>query len=380
MKKINYLTIISIVILSIGCSKKLENNNQQNEIFVKSFIAKKVYFQDAVSETGIVKGIQESIIYPKVASKQIIKVLVDEGARVKKDQLLAILEHEYALKQLEAQKALIESIGANLKSLEYQQDMLKKDKERIENLYKKGVIGQQQLDHITSQLNSLNMQIESVKAQLQQGESTLEYMKKMLENHFIKAPFDGIITRIFLKEGSYTDMMLQKPFCSIASEGKLLVSANISEEYINQVKEGQEGEVILDIMPNKEIKGRVYRVSGDIDKISRTFAVDLILDKAEADIKPGMTAKVRIITGKHKAIGIPYGAVQRYPATGVYYAFVIKGGMIEQKNIKAGQIRGDLIEVIDGIEEGEKVILSANRRIVSGMRAKEVKEGTEKGL
>jgi RND family efflux transporter MFP subunit len=218
------------------------------------------------------------------------------------------------------------------------------------------------------------MQIKAAEAQLEQAKSTLEYMKSLVDNHFIRAPFDGVVTKIYLKDDAYTDMMLQKPFGIVSSEKNIIVETNLPENYLNDVKVNQPAEVILDVMPDRKWKAKVYRVASELDKVSRTFSVELLINDKEPVIKSGMTASVNIKIGTHKSIAIPYGAIQRYPATGVYFAFVIKNNIIEQRNLVIGTIINDLIEVKSGIEKGEKVVISANRRLVSGMKVKEIED------
>lgn len=373
--KINFtITIIIISCLTLFQCSKQDTKDAAKEISVKYRIAEECEFDNIISEVGITRGINESLIYPKVANKRIEKVLVNEGSKVKSGQVLAILEHEYALKQLDAQKAFIKSIQANISSLNLQEEVLSSDAKRLQNLYEKGIIGKQQVEHITSQLNSMRMQIKATEAQLDQAKSTLEYMESLVDNHFIRAPFDGLITKIYLKENAYTDMMLQKPFGIVSSDKKIEVLVNLPELYLNDVKEKQEAVVSLDIMPEKKWKAKVYRVARELDKLSRTFSVELLINNPDDSLKSGMTALVSIKTGFHRAIAIPYSAIQRYPATGVFFAFVIENNIIQQRNIEIGQILNDLVEIKLGIKKGEKVIISANRRIVAGMKAKEIKD------
>lgn len=374
MKKNLIITIIIISCLTLFQCNKQNTKDVKEEILVKYKFAEEYEFEDIISEVGITKGINESLIYPKVANKRIEKVLFNEGSKVKQGQVLAILEHEYALKQLDAQKALIKSIEANIASLKLQEDALSSDANRLQNLFEKGVIGKQQLEHITSQLNSMKMQIKATEAQLDQAKSTLEYMESLVDNHYIRAPFDGLITKIYLKENAYTDMMLQKPFGIVSSEKEIEVLVNLPEAYLNDVKEGQSAIVSLEIMPEKKWKAKVYRVARGLDKSSRTFSVELLIDNPDNSLKSGMTASVSIKTGSHRAIAIPYGAIQRYPATGVYFAFVIEKNIIQQRNLEINQILNDLVEIKSGIKKGEKVIISANRRIIAGMKAKEIED------
>ena len=101
--------------------------------------------------------------------------------------------------------------------------------------------------------------------------------------------------------------------------------------------------------------------------------MEVTFKNPEGLLKPGMFCRVSISAEEIQTLVIPREAILRMPATGVDYCFVVEDGKAYQRNIKTGLKEGNLVEVKEGLSEGEEVVISGQANLKTGMEV-EVKE------
>lgn len=235
---------------------------------------------------------------------------------------------------------------------------------RINSYYQAWKIAQAQLDELKAPARSQDLTL--YEAQVRQAEASFESIQNQIENSIIRAPIDGVITRIDYKVGEQSSVA--KPVIYMLSENKLEIEVDISESDITKVQKGDTVEITLDALsPDQKLSGTVY----DIDP-AETIISDVIYYKTKiafdspdigTEIKPGMTANVIIKTAeKENVLTIPSRAIIEKNGDGKFVK-ILKDEKTQELPIKTGLYGDDgLVEIISGLSEGENIVTSETKK------------------
>ena len=301
------LLLISLVIIS--CSRK---NDKQ------------------ISASGTIET-TEVTVSAKVGG-QITKLLVNEGSSVKPGDTLVFLDRtelDIQLDQAVANTAAADAQykltvkGAREEDITQAEATLKNaedDLNRTEGLLKEGSITQKQLDdartrHILAKQNydklkrgSRPEEIDAARARRDQAVAQVKAIKKKIEDSFVVAPVNGVITQKAVEEGEV--VMPNASLFRISRLNKVHLVIYVSEEELARVKLGQEAKVYIDAEPKKPFMGKVIYISSIAeftpknvqtkeDRTKLVFGVKIEIPNPEQTLKPGMPADA-IIEVNHK--------------------------------------------------------------------------------
>jgi Cu(I)/Ag(I) efflux system membrane fusion protein len=207
----------------------------------------------------------------------------------------------------------------------------------------------------------------------------IEDTRKTKQRISVYAPQDGVVSSLMVREG-----MFVKPALNIMSLGDLSTVWLLAEVFERQaawIKKGQAAEVKLSYLPGQVWNGKVEYIYPSLDPKTRTLKVRLRFDNPDEGLKPNMYANVRIFGGpKENVIVIPLEGLIR---TGQDERVIVDvgDGYFEARNVVAGIESGDYVEIIRGIDEGERIVVSGQFLIDSeaSMRASLMRmESTDK--
>ncbi len=175
----------------------------------------------------------------------------------------------------------------------------------------------------------------------------------------------------------------QKIF-SLPDMTSMQVKVNIHESLVKKIKPGQMAEIRVDAFPNMVLIGKVKTVSQLADSNRgwmsggvKEYSTVVTVEKMPAeDLKPGMTAEVQIKAGElSNVLIVPVQAVAEHK--GEFFAFVDRPPVIERRKVKVGDTNEKMVQVLDGLKEGERVTLDARSRAVAEFKLDESSETTE---
>lgn len=254
------------------------------------------------------------------------KVYVTEGQRVSKGQTLAQIDNSVILRSIESMEAQLE-----LATSVY---------ERQKNLWDQKIGTEVQFLQARTNKESLEKQIASLR---EQNDMTR-----------IKAPMSGTVDEIIAKEGQ--TLAPGMPAVRVVNTSDLKIQARVSEAYITDIKKGDK--VLVDISElGKEVEAKVTFVSRTIDRLSRTFNVEVALP-TEPELRPNMTATVKIVFESNpEAVVVPINVIQQINDEKVVYIAEEKGNhmVARRKVVTVDGVYGNLAEV-NGLKAGEKLI------------------------
>ncbi|WP_077003000.1 efflux RND transporter periplasmic adaptor subunit [Variovorax sp. KK3] len=275
----------------------------------------------------------------------------DIGSRVKKGELLAEIETPEIDQQLSQAIAARQQTASSL-------ELAKSTVARWENLRKKDVVSQQDLDERRSSLAQATANLAASDANVQRLRQTEGFKR-------IVAPFDGVITRRNVDVGDLIDAGGSRPLFLLAQTDPLRVYINVPQSYAQLVKAGQPVVVTQAELRGQSFKGEVARTSGAIDTATRMMQVEVSLPNQDGVLLPGAYVQVSLPLAASRALSIPSNALL-FRAEGTRVAVVDGEGRVRLRNVQLGRNYGETVEVIDGITANDRLVLNPSDSLAEG--------------
>jgi RND family efflux transporter MFP subunit len=357
--------VLGLALLMCGC----QNSDSEEKITptgikvvepptVKVVTVKRGDISVPLVATGTIFPEYESKIGPKI-SGTIEIVYVDEGDTVQKGQLLVQLDQKNLLIAVRQGQAAVRVAEAQLKEAEVKGENLKKEKERLANLLKKNVISQQKYDDIDTAYSMAVIGMEVIRAQILSSRENLAMAEQNLSDTVIIAPFSGLIVKRFINQGEFVSTMPPSPLFLMMNIDKVKTEIGLPEIHIAHIHLGNPVDVKVDTYPDIIFKGTVSTINPMVDPVSRAFTVKVEIPNKDHRLKPGMFARVKIYLAIHKgALIVPFKSVMK--REGMTVVFVIEGTTVRLRTVTAGITNEREIEVIDGLQEGEEVVIEGH--------------------
>lgn len=318
---------------------------------------------------------EEILVSPEVDGLAITEILVEEGDRVQKGQVLARLSRvtiETSLAQLDAQIARNQAAIAQARAQIAEADASKveaaRSAERARALISSGTISPQVLDQRVSAESVAEARANAARQALvasQADSASLEAQKRELQIRLarteIKAPTAGLISRRTARIGAIASMA-GNPAFRIIAEGDIELEAEVADSNLARLKPGQ----VVEITPagvSQPLAGKVRLISPEVDRATRLGRVRIALP-GEARALIGSFASGRVEIGRRTTLSVPISAVGfavKNPTVQV-----VNGDTVETRQIKIGLRGSREIEVLSGLNEGDQVVSRAGTFVRDG--------------
>lgn len=261
---------------------------------------------------------------------RIKKITVDVGDRVHAGQVLVELDH------------------ANIDQLRINLEQTEREYRRAVQLLEIGGGTQQSVDQLKAQLDAARTQYDN-----------------LLENTVLRSPINGVVTARNYDPGDMTGSLPVLSVGQLAPVVKVII--NISENDLALVKSGMPVEVSFDAFPGETFSGRIQRVYPTVDPSTRTFSVEVQIANGAERIKPGMFARVAIDLGAQNNVVVPDRAVVKQTGSGNKYVYLLSAGRVSYKKVTLGQRFDTTYELLDGISDGDTVVITGQTRLADGV-------------
>ena len=200
-------------------------------------------------------------------------------------------------------------------------------------------------------------EINLARAQIRQAEANVMQIQQKINKTVLIAPVSGVITNIEKEVGETAQA--NSVIVSMISIGNFQIEANISETEIAKINLADKAEMTLDALePDEKFAGQIIKINPAETVVSGViyYQITSIFDAEDERIKSGMTVNLDIETDKKEnVLYLPYYVVKE--SDGRKYVLVLKNGKSEERTIKTGLEGENTIEIIEGLEEGERVIM-----------------------
>jgi RND family efflux transporter MFP subunit len=192
-------------------------------------------------------------------------------------------------------------------------------------------------------------------------ETALEHLK----DTEIRSPISGAVVERTVEIGQAVAPGVQ--LLRIVDQPYVKADIDLPEGDIGRVAIGATAMITVDAYPGKEFPGKVVSINPMVDRQTRTFRVRIQVPNQQGKLMDGMFARVRLSVGKHRGLAVPRDALSHLPGSGTYYVFVVEGKKAVKRAVEIGAVNDQWAEVMTGLVEGDKVVVSQTGRLRSGM-------------
>lgn len=277
-------------------------------------------------------------------------VPVEEGLAVKKGQQLAVIDHDVYLAQLAAVKADLQAREVELADAE-------REKKRIIALYEGGSATEQSKDKAVTAA-------QLAVARLSQARANLELSEINLRESTITSPIDGIVTAKRIDQGNL--IKIGDCIVTIADISTVKIIVAVAEKYGENIAAGTSAKIRVDAFRNRVFDARVYSIYPALDEQTHTIQVELRLSNDDLLLKPGMFARVTLITNhKDNVVVVPRDVVLGGKIDEPY-VYVVENGTAHKRIVKIGIRQADRCEIIDGLKAGETLVVNGMHFLTEG--------------
>ncbi len=288
-------------------------------------------------------------VSPK-ADGRIDQLLVEEGDKVTVGMVLARLDtNELAAQVMQAEGQLLQA-KATLEQNEL-------NFRRMETLSKQDAVSLQTLD-------SARTQRDLAQGGVNAAMGNLTLLKTRLENANIICPLNGVVVKRYVQSGTFSKA--GAPIVTVADVSSLLAKAVVGEAQIQEMKLGIPVKIRVNALKDQEFTGTLTRLSPAAALPARTFTAEVNIPNPQGILKAGMFAKADIEGRlRSKILAVPESAlVLREDQKTVFV--VTAENKVVQKVLKLGEAAGGWVEVLDGVKEGEKIVVAGQHKLKDG--------------
>jgi len=249
---------------------------------------------------------------------------------------------------------------------------LEDEKERLSLLQAENALKEAESELKSARLSSSQNVIETKERQLQERKLELHLKKKDLEDTVLKAPFSGMVSKIYVEKGEIVSgeaVSASKQILRLIDTSRLFAEVAVDEVDIAQIKLGQRTQVTIDAYPDEIFAGKAVYIAPETTTSQGLVVVEvkIELEKADPRLKPGFTANADIIIGEAKnVLLLPIEAVSENERGN--FVMVSKEGSPTQRKVTPGISDGTDVEIKKGLKEGEMVFSSGLQKLIESRR------------
>jgi len=320
----------------------------------------------ANTRAGTVKACRRAHLAPPTGG-QIATMQVHIGDRVEADQVLLTLWNDDLKAQMQLAQGDVKVVRANARQVCLQADEADREAKRQLRLKATGQVSEGSADRAETDARALKASCQGAQAQIQVAESRVDAARAALERTLLKAPFAGYVAEVNGELGEFVTPsppgIPTPPAIDLVDTSCLYISAPIDEVDAPQIRTGMLARITLDAFPNTHFLGAVDRVAPyvlETEKQARTVDVEALFANPDEykDLIPGYSADIEIIVASHDdVLRIPTEAVLEGNRVFIFPA----SGVLEERSFESGLRNWQYTEVLSGLSEGERLVVSVER-------------------
>jgi len=333
------------------------------------------------SKAGTIKSRMRARISAETGGR-VTAILHREGEVVEAGDALILLDDATSKAQVELAKATIEASHALRVQACLTRDHAGRELARNRKLAQQKVVSVDLLDSLQVAFDTAKAACEAARADENKAQATLSNAEAELEKRTVRAPFSGVVAEVTTELGEWVTpsppMLVAPPVVDLINLKTLYVSAPMDEVDSARIQLGQATKVTVDSRKGQVFKGSVVRVAPyvlDVEAQNRTVEVEVGFDPPDQGdgLLPGTSADVEIILDARDN-------VLRVPTSSIFeenHVLLERNGRLEKRKLEVGLHNWDFTEVRSGLEAGDRVVLSIDRKEVTPGAHVEVIEGDE---
>lgn len=333
MKTTAYLmpALAALAVAAGSCSGKEEAHmNTEAELPVVTVdVAHQRQVPQQKTYTATVEAENVNNIAPSTPNR-IKTISVEVGDHVRRGQELVCLD------------------ASNADQLRINLEQIEREYNRASQLLQIGSGTQQAVDQLRAQLDAARSQYANV-----------------MENTVLVSPIDGVVTARNFDPGDLTGGQPVLVVGQLTPVVKVMLA--VSETDLPHMHVGMPVEVNFDAYPDRSFSGTVKRIYPTVDTATRTSQVEVQIANGDEAVKPGMFARVSLDHGVSDNVVVPDRAIVKQTGSGNKYVYVLSNGRVQFRRVQLGQRLDNSYELLDGIADGDTVVISGQTRLADGI-------------
>ncbi len=343
-KGLKFSPLLMAVILCLGLVAYLylpkdvsQQVRQASVTLVKVYRTTEQEFEVVVEALGTGKA-NESVFITTQTSDIVQKINFDDGDKVKAGQvLLTLIDLE--------EKARLAALDVDLQEANRQ---LK----RVANLAKNNVASEQLLDEQQAEVNALIAEMNVLKTQM----LALE----------VRAPFDGLLG---LRQVSVGALVRPGDVITTLDDLSILkVDFNIAEVHLPSVAIGQNIRATSIAYPDETFEGQIVSIGSRVDPVTRALQIRANINNQDFKLRPGMLLQIKLQKKLLTTLVLPEASL--VPVNDKHFVFVVKDGMVTERQVKIGLRKPGIVQIVSGLDEGEQVVIEGALKLRDGSKVK----------
>jgi RND family efflux transporter MFP subunit len=326
-----------------------------NTVAVEVSTVRKMELTEAIYATGYVDADAMADLRSEI-SATVSLIGAYEGEWLEKGStVLAFDDRRLHLAVEEAEAAYAEQKAKS--------DDLQVKLKRSHNLFNAGAVSVQDLDDAEREYTL-------AKRKLQQRDVQLKSRRDDLKKQQVNAPLAGVLALLDAKVGDY--IVANTLVARIIDTNSYVINVEVDELDVPRLKKSQVATVALDALPEERFSAVVSRIVPETDRITKTSKVYLELDEPVEGLQVGMTATANIVYNVRKgALLVPKSSVLEQMRQD--YVWKVEKGKLQKQAITSGAEDSRFVEVLDGLVQGDSVVVKPEEKFRQGMEAKVIK-------
>lgn len=330
---------------------------------------------------------QEVDVMAKVAG-YVKDINVDIGTHVRRNAVIATLEVPEiqddvakAMAGVAAAEANVTTAQAAIRRTQAGADIALLSFQRIADVAKrdKGLVPKQEIDvaqsrHLeaAAQLASMISALKAAEQNKLQADSEYSRATAMMQYATIRAPFDGVVTKRYANTGSMIQAGISSqtqamPVVKLAQNNLLRLVLPVPVADVAEIRDGQLVDVEI-ASTGRKLQGKIARYADSVQMATRTMDTEVDVPNTDGSLVPGMYAEVHLHLANHAAaLSVPLDAVDGI-GTSVQQAYLVRDGIVHLATIKVGLQTSSRIEILSGLQSGDKVIVGRHTGISDGQK------------
>jgi membrane fusion protein (multidrug efflux system) len=352
--------------VTVGCKGKAKADSKAEAKTVRVQPVGREDIEDVLSYPADLKPWAEVRVYSRMPDR-ILAFPWEDGDEIKRGNRVAIVRAGGISEGME-------QVGAQIDALDAQINNQELELERLNKLLSSGSISQAEYDRLEAGLRTAKAQRRALTAGKGQLAATAS-------DGTIQAPISGIIADKMLQVGDMASPGV--PLCRIITVDQLKLELRLVETDVAKVRTGQEVELKLDAYPGRVFQGVVSAVLPYLDQQTRTNTVEVRVNNpkeektGERALKPGMFGRAELVVSKRQAVLVaPEPALlldsrileKQKPGETLRKAFVVDQGVAKERMVRLGARKGSMLEVLEGLGQGEKLVVRGQHGLKDGQK------------
>jgi RND family efflux transporter MFP subunit len=332
-----------------------------------------------LNASGYVTARRRATVSSKMTGK-VVEVMVEEGMAVKAGQVLARLDDSTLRRYLELAEAELGASRGTAAETEVRLKEARQTLDRARALVRDGISGQADLDRAEAEVDALKARLELTREQVTVAERQVAVRRADVDDTVIRAPFSGVALSKDAQPGEMVSPVsagggfTRTGISTIVDMSSLEIEVDVNESFINRVTPGQKVDATLDAYPDWRIPAHVITIVPTADRQKATVLVRIGFEKLDPRILPDMGVKVAFMGAPEPASTAPARSRLTVPRAairtdqGQSIVLVVVEDRVERRAVRAGDARGDQVEIVSGLAAGDRVVVDGPPDLADGRK------------